>query len=196
MNRAPAASGKASARLADWPGTERYRARRCIGAGAVGAVYEAFDAERGVTIALKRLRHFSPAALYHFKQEFRTIADVHHPNLVRLHELVATEDREVFFTMELVRGADLVAHVREGGAPDFDRLRDALRRLAEAVQALHAAGKIHRDIKPSNVLVTAEGRVVLLDFGVATELSRSGDDDAEDQPIVGTASYMAPEQAA
>jgi tetratricopeptide (TPR) repeat protein len=183
-----------SGRLADWPGTPRYQVRRCIGSGAVGAVYEALDTERGVPIAVKRLRHFSPAALYLFKQEFRTLADVHHPNLVRLYELVATEDREVFFTMELVSGVDFVAHVRPGGEPDFERVRASLRQLVEGVQALHAAGKLHRDIKPSNVLVTAEGRVALLDFGVATELSRVREDAAEDQPIVGTASYMAPEQ--
>ncbi len=184
------------ARLAEWAGTGRYRVRRCIGTGAVGAVYEAFDVERDLTVALKRLRHFSPAALYLFKQEFRTLADVHHPNLVRLYELVATEEREVFFTMELVRGADIVTHARPGGAVDVDRLREALRQLVLGVQALHAAGKLHRDVKPSNILVTAVGRVVLLDFGVATELPRDGDDPPEDQPIVGTASYMAPEQAA
>jgi hypothetical protein len=191
----PQSAKTAAGGVADWEGTERYRVRRCVGAGAVGAVYEAMDAERGIVVAVKRLRHFSPAALYDFKREFRTLAGVHHPNLVRLHELVATEDREVFFTMELVRGVDVVAHARPGGTPDFDRLRAALRQLAEGVQALHAAGKLHRDIKPSNVLVTAEGRVVLLDFGVATELTAARDLDAEGARIVGTASYMAPEQA-
>ena len=184
------------ARLADWPGTDRYRVRRCIGTGGVGAVYEAFDVERDVLVAVKRLRHFSPLALYHFKQEFRTLADVHHRNLVRLHELVATMDREVFFTMELVDGVDVVSHVRRGDGADFRLLRDVLRQLAEGVQALHSAGKLHRDIKPSNVLVTSEGRVVLLDFGVATEKVRMGDEDPDEAPLVGTASYMAPEQAA
>ncbi len=181
-------------RLAEWSGTDRYRVRRCIGTGAVGAVYEALDDERKAVVAIKRLRHFSPLALYNFKQEFRTLAGVHHPNLVRLYELVATEAREVFFTMELVRGVDAVAYARPGGEPNFGRVREVLRQLTEGVQALHAAGKLHRDIKPSNVLVTAEGRVVLLDFGVATEQARAHDD-PDGAPIVGTASYMAPEQA-
>jgi hypothetical protein len=180
-------------RIAEWPGTSRYRVRRCIGSGAVGAVYEAFDEERGALVAVKRLRDFSPVAFYNFKQEFRALADVDHPNLVRLYELIATEDREVFFTMELVRGEDIVTHVR-GGEPSLGRLRDALRQLAEGVRALHAAGKLHRDIKPSNVLVTPEGRVVLLDFGVAVERGRAGDEDPDAAPFVGTPAYMAPEQ--
>jgi serine/threonine protein kinase len=198
MNREPSldSQGTTSGRV-DWKGTDRYEVRRCIGAGSTGTVYEAFDVDRGRTIALKRLRHFSPATLYLFKREFRTLADFHHPNLVTFHELVATEAHDVFFTMELVRGAEFVKYVRPAGAPDFDRLRAALRQLVEGVQELHAGGKLHRDIKPSNVLVTREGRVVLLDFGVATEVSSGHEMSVpEHQPVVGTVAYMAPEQAA
>ncbi len=183
------------ARIADWKGTDRYEIRRCIGAGAMGAVYEALDRESGQTVALKKLRHFSPAALYLFKQEFRTLVDVRHPNLVRLFELVATNAHDAFFTMEMVRGVDFLEHVHQRPG-DFGRVRAALGQLVEGVRALHAAGKSHRDIKPSNVLVTADGRVVLLDFGVATQFSGvAGEELYEEHPIVGTASYMAPEQA-
>jgi len=197
MNREPAAFSPSAlpSRLAEWKGTERYQVRRCIGAGGMGTVYEAFDREREQPIALKKLRYFSPAALYLFKQEFRTLADVVHPNLVRLHELVATEAHEAFFTMELVVGSEFLAHARAPGQTDFERLRATLHQLVEGVMALHAAGKLHRDIKPSNVLVTTEGRVVLLDFGVATDLSHSSDGSHREEPIVGTASYVAPEQA-
>ncbi len=174
----------------------------------MGVVYEAFDRERGQTLALKTLTHFDPAALYRFKQEFRAIADVHHVNLVRLHELVAESDH-AFFTMELVEGVDFLAYTRAdpesrkpgAGSPgsaspaDVQKLRVSLRQLAEAVQAVHGAGKLHRDIKPPNILVTADGRVVLLDFGVATDLARRGDGATEDLGVVGTISYMAPEQA-
>ena len=203
----------------DWQGTERYRVRRRIGAGGMGAVYEAFDRDRGQLVAVKTLLRFSPAALYRFKQEFRTLTDVVHPNLVHLYELVATDSDHVFFAMELVLGVDFLTyslrpdatiktpssrpattrlptdygtepemdrtgpfdaaslvHAARPDMPspaDFERLRPALRQLVLGVNALHAAGKLHRDIKPSNVLVTPEGRVVLLDFGVATDLPGS-----------------------
>jgi serine/threonine protein kinase len=225
----------------DWKGTARYEVLRCIGKGGMGLVYEAFDRERQQRVALKTLLNSSPAALYLFKQEFRTLADVHHRNLVRLYELVVGEDGRVFFTMELVNGTDFLTYVQkvEGQGPpadpssgpqdeptrreqwadgseqrikrarrvpddralkpspsDIERLRLALGQLVEAVRALHAAGKLHRDIKPSNVRVTPEGRVVVLDFGVATELSRFVDENLQEGgEMVGTARYMAPEQA-
>src|SRR5580704_15496460 len=95
-----------------WSGTDRYEVQRCIGRGGMGVVYEAFDRERRHPVAVKTLLHFSPSALYLFKQEFRTLADVLHPNLVRLYELDASTEGDAFFTMELVRGRDFVAYGR------------------------------------------------------------------------------------
>src|SRR5271166_4443639 len=91
--------------IASWSGTERYEVIQRIGEGGMGVVYEALDRERRQPVAVKTLQRFSPDALYRFKQEFRTLADVMHPNLVRLYDLVASDDRGVFFTMELIRGA-------------------------------------------------------------------------------------------
>jgi hypothetical protein len=202
---------------------------RRIGEGGMGAVYEVADRENGRRLAVKTLLNFSPGALYRFKQEFRLLADVRHRNLVRLHELVVSDNSRAYFTMELVPGTDFIRYVRpnsvvsdrpteldastgreRGSVPpggtrrgaepvvsaDVDKLRFALRQLVDGLRALHAAGKVHRDVKPSNVLVTPEGRVVLLDFGVATQLARVRSRVEEEQEIVGTSRYMAPEQGA
>jgi tetratricopeptide (TPR) repeat protein len=179
-----------------WPGTARYEVVCLLGEGGMGAVYEVFDREAQRAVALKTLRRADPASIYRFKQEFRTLADVVHPNLVHLYEFVATESGDVFFTMELVRGTHFVQYVRDAGNTlNIDRLRAALRQLAEGVAALHSAGKLHRDIKPSNVLVTPEGRVVVLDFGVAAELPTMPGGASFDGEVVGTASFMAPEHS-
>jgi tetratricopeptide (TPR) repeat protein len=158
----------------------------------MGVVFEVSDRERGEVVAAKRLLRFEPAALYLFKQEFRTLADVRHPNLVRFYEFVQQGDGDPFFTMERVHGVDFLSYARAHA----DRLTDAVRQLVEGVRALHDAGKLHRDIKPSNVLVTEEGRVVLLDFGVATQIAHRFDSaPTPDGEFVGSAVYMAPEQA-
>jgi eukaryotic-like serine/threonine-protein kinase len=219
-----------------WKGTARYEVLSCLGRGGMGVVYEVFDRQRHERMALKTLLHFDADGLYRFKQEFRTLADIVHPNLVHLHELVAGERDEVLFTMELVEGTDFLGYVqgarraelrartemitarsgvqraraasaasadlletsrhgRDSSPADFDRLRSAMRQLVAGVRALQAAGKLHRDLKPANVRVTPEGRLVILDFGVATELRRPAGSKESDEGIVGTVTYMAPEQA-
>jgi serine/threonine protein kinase len=170
-------------------GLARYEILRPIGRGGMGVVYEALDRERQRLVALKTLRHSTPAALYLFKREFRALVDVHHANLVQLYELVIAESDRAFFTMELVRGTDFLTHVQRRSQD----LRPALRQLVQGIRALHAAGKLHRDIKPSNVRVTPEGRVVLLDFGIATEVAPARGDAGEPGETAGTARYMAPE---
>ena len=175
-----------------------------LGAGGAGVVYRAFDRQLGRDIALKLLRQASGRDLFRFKREFRTLADIIHPNLVALHELHSTGG-EWFFTMELVDGVSFIDWTRPGkvsgpkrsrddivaGALDADRLRGALVQLVDALLALHKAGKLHRDLKPSNVLVTPQGRLALLDFGLVAGV-------AEGEPerlAVGTPVYMSPEQA-
>jgi serine/threonine protein kinase/tetratricopeptide (TPR) repeat protein len=236
----------------DLPG-DRFEVKRLLGWGGMGVVYEAYDRKRRARVALKTLRSMDAGAQLRFKNEFRSLVDLAHPNLVRLGELLE-ESGQLFFTMELltgvpfvdhVRGADLAAAPERTPAPgrtpapertpapgeakrrsetkarsDQDtavrpaenkpsdrapaaapgtfqeaRLRAALLQLARGLRALHASGRVHRDIKPSNVLVTPEGRVVILDFGLVTDAADAALAGEEEQ-VVGTAHFMAPEQAA
>ncbi len=216
-------------------GNARFDLRRRLGAGGFGTVFEAWDRDRGALVALKLLKEQQGDALYRFKQEFRSLCTLAHPNLVTLYEL-HSEGRRWFFTMERVQGRDLLQHVRRapapapagdgeagegdaalnltpesqpgglGGpagdgaspvprsppAPHLPLLCDALLQLTEGLLYLHGAGKLHRDIKPANILCTPEGRLVLLDFGLARELEL-GEGSGH---LVGTPAYMSPEQAA
>ncbi len=179
----------------------------------MGVVYAAIDHERETQVAIKTIRDFDANRLLRFKKEFRSIQGLDHPNLVRLGELIESEG-SWFFTMELINGTNFYRYVRTarnahgttdrdignettrpaiGGmaAYDEERLRRSLAQLAGALRALHHVGLVHRDIKPSNIMVTPNGRVVLLDFGIVTESNLRSSDN-----VVGTAAYMSPEQAA
>ncbi len=179
-----------------FPGTRRFEVRRVLGEGGMGIVYDAFDRERNMSVALKTLRWIDARSIFLLKTEFRARADLEHRNLVRLGEL-HHEEGHWFFTMELVKGVDFLTWVRNTDPSEharlFDerRLRAALRQLAMGLTTLHHANMIHRDIKPSNVMVTAEGRVVLLDFGLIADVRAQ----VSDTSVVGTAAYMSPEQA-
>ncbi|WP_224248607.1 serine/threonine-protein kinase [Hyalangium gracile] len=188
-----AVSGKAEL-VRGWS-SERFVLQRQLGAGAFGAVFEAHDRERNAVVALKLMRRRDPSALLLFKQEFRTLTGVAHPNLVQFYEL-HSDGEQWFLTMGLIRGRSFLDAVRTpaGSERPFDeeRLRDALRQLAEGLGFLHGAGKLHRDIKPSNVMVADGGRVVLLDFGLVTDMAAA----LQEAKGAGTPRYMSPEQAA
>ncbi len=109
----------ASTTALEFRGDARFTVRRSLGQGGMGVVYEALDREHGTVVALKTLIGMDPAAIYRFKQEFRALADVSHPNLVALHELIGAEDR-LFFTMDLVEGVDFIAHLRGEASAAFD----------------------------------------------------------------------------
>jgi eukaryotic-like serine/threonine-protein kinase len=177
----------------DFAGTDRFAAIRRLGAGGMGMVYEVHDQVRHEVVALKTLRRTTPAGIYRLKQEFRSLAGMTHTNVVSLYELFV-EDSRCFFTMELVRGVTFVDYVRQGsGAVRVARLTAAWQQLIAGVSALHRFGKLHRDIKPSNVLVTPEGRVVILDFGLITPLFP--DSLGGHEPVAGgTPAYLPPEE--
>lgn len=176
----------------------RYEIVRHLGQGGNGVVYEALDSRSGNRVALKTLKAVQPQRLYRFKKEFRSLAELSHRNVVKLHELVV-EGSDAYFTMELVEGTDLLRYLREGcpadTAPSSARVRRAFRQLLEGVVALHESGKLHRDIKPSNIMVDREGRVVLLDFGLAREDISEVEEATITDQLAGTPHYMSPEQA-
>lgn len=176
------------------PGTTlsdgRFVVGALLGTGGMGAVYRATDTRRSLDVAVKVLSRVEADGIYRLKQEFRSLSNVVHPNLVALHEL-HSDGGVWFLTMELVDGQPL-SRMRWTGR----LLRDVFGQIAEAIQAIHRQGKLHRDLKPSNVLVTPEGRVVVLDFGLVSdqELGGAGQTLADDG-LTGTPAYMAPEQA-
>jgi serine/threonine protein kinase/tetratricopeptide (TPR) repeat protein len=165
----------------------------------MGAVYRVWDEDLGCVVALKTLHDIAPEQMYRLKNEFRSLLGVVHPNLVQLHEMVVTEDL-CFFTMEYVDGVDFVQYVR-GAQPEpttaevLSRFSRAAPQLARGIAAVHAAGRLHRDVKPSNIRVASpDGRVVLLDFDLATPLARDTLTDSFASAAAGTFAYMAPEQ--
>jgi serine/threonine protein kinase len=215
-----------------------FRIERVLGRGGAGVVYEAHDTRDDTVVALKTIGADASDLgehVYRLKNEFRALADLQHPNLVRFGEL-SCEDGQWMFTMELVRGCDFLEYVRpthespparaaptgpdhptlieplvapsgvqerapadvpRRAPPTLDelRLRSALAQLVAALSAVHAAGRVHRDVKPSNVLVTGDGRVVVLDFGLVTALvGRAGGAGGASDAMAGTPAYMAPEQ--
>lgn len=173
----------------------RFELLELLGVGAFGEVYRARDRENPNTpLALKLLGRRNAQALYQFKREFRALSAWSHPNLVTLYDLFLDGDL-AFFTMELVPGVDFLRYVRPGGVLDEQRLVQALDALHQGVSALHAHGYVHRDLKPSNVLIEPNGRVAIVDLGLATLYGQSETQGSE-IGFTGTVHYAAPEQLA
>jgi serine/threonine-protein kinase len=177
-----------------------------IGAGGMGEVYRASDPRLGRDVALKILPPDVAADAerrLRFEREAQVIAAINHPGIVTIHSVEQADDLR-FLTMELVEGQTLRDLIPRDGVP-LDRLLQIAVPLADALGAAHARGIVHRDLKPANVMVTPEGRVKILDFGLAKlhdthaptlkTLSAAPADVTGDRRILGTAAYMSPEQA-
>ncbi len=182
-----------------------YRIERLLGAGGMGEVYLASDTKLGRQVALKVLSEklaSDPDRLERFQREARAAAALNHPNIVTIHS-VETVDGVPFLTLELVDGQTLSELIPSGGLP-LDRVLTLGITLADAVGAAHSRGITHRDLKPANVMVTADGRLKVLDFGLAKireEVQLAEEAGLPTAPltsegrIVGTVAYMSPEQA-
>jgi Tol biopolymer transport system component len=175
-----------------------------LGAGGMGEVYRARDTRLGREVALKVLPGevaADPARRARFEQEARAAAALNHPNIVGLHD-VGDQEGVFFIVSELVPGETLGALLERGPLP-IKKLLDIAAQVADGMAAAHAARITHRDLKPANIIVTPEGRAKILDFGLAkqTSLPAATPDETltvhQTQPgmILGTVSYMSPEQA-
>jgi len=194
-----------------------YRITAAIGAGGMGEVYRATDTKLGREVALKRLPEAfasDPERLARFEREARLLASLNHPGIAHLYgfETATLEDATTvhLITMELVEGEDLAERLKRGPIP-LDEAIAIAKQVAEALEEAHEKGIVHRDLKPGNIKVTSDGRVKVLDFGLAKAWTGDGagttsSADLSQSPtlaqtgtaagiILGTAAYMSPEQA-
>jgi len=172
---------------------DRYRIVGILGRGGMGVVYRAIDLTLGEEVALKLVSGVVEGrsdVMTRFRQEVRLSRRVTHPNVIRVHDL-GEQDQQLYMTMEVINGPTLRTILRNQMSLPLNRAIEIARTMATALSAAHAVGVIHRDLKPTNVLIDSTGRVVLTDFGIARFLY---DDRGLTDGIIGTMSYMAPEQ--
>ena len=193
------------------PGTSlgHYEILALLGAGGMGEVYRARDTRLGRDVALKILPEAfvnDPERLARFRREAKTLASLNHPHIAQVHgfeELGPTHA----LVLELVDGEDLAQRLAHGAVP-MDEALPIARQIAEAIEVAHEAGIIHRDLKPANITVRRDGQVKVLDFGLAKAMEPPGSPVADPAlsptltspatlqgVVLGTAAYMAPEQA-
>ncbi|MDP9172139.1 MAG: serine/threonine protein kinase, partial [Acidobacteriota bacterium] len=189
-----------------------YEVLGTLGEGGMGMVYRARDTRLGRMVAIKVLIGWneSPERRARFLQEARAASSLNHPSIITIHEIVNTSEGDCI-VMELVRGQTLGDMLNGGKLPVVDCLKLAVQ-IADALTVAHSIGIIHRDLKPANVMITPEGLAKVLDFGLAklavdkgvfeeendsdsTKSFYPGSLKTAEGAIVGTVSYMSPEQA-
>ncbi len=173
---------------------ERYEIVDVLGEGGMGTVYKAHDRQVDLLVALKLIRPEMaehPAVLARFKQELLTARQVTHRNVIRIHDL-AEADGVKFITMEFVEGCDLRKLLLDKGKLPPEQAVALIRQVCLALDAAHGAGVIHRDLKPQNIMQDKQGRILVMDFGLARSLETDGM--TQTGALLGTIEYMSPEQ--
>jgi serine/threonine protein kinase len=186
-----------------------YRIEAKLGEGGMGVVYQAFDTHLDRPVAIKILRAdatTSPERQRRFVQEAKAASALNHPNIIHIYDISSSGDTD-FIAMEFVAGKTLHQLIGKNDLHLKDTLKYSIQ-IADALARAHSAGIVHRDLKPANIIIDEDGRVKLLDFGLAKLTEKTLDSEAaaatvtaEDAPlteegsIVGTVAYMSPEQA-
>jgi serine/threonine protein kinase len=185
-----------------------YAVSNLIGRGGMGEVYKAKDQKLGRDVAIKVLpEEFTNDAdrVARFQREAKLLASLNHPNIAAIYGLEESDGTH-FLVLELIEGDTLADQIKKGAIPVEKSLKLALQ-IVEALEAAHEKGVIHRDLKPANIKITPDGKVKVLDFGLAKALagdqaevnlshSPTLSDMATQQGVIlGTAAYMSPEQA-
>ena len=186
--REPAAA--ASGEVAKWIG--RYRIERRLGQGGFGAVYLAVDEELHRHVAIKVPKQLASAQVAEYREEAQKLAKLEHPGVVPIYDIGHTDEYPVFLVTKYIEGGTLAEWVQRA-RPDFLTVARLIADVAEALHATHLKGIFHRDIKPANILVDANGKPYLADFGLALKEGHGLDSGPE---VLGTPAYMSPEQAA
>ncbi len=171
----------------------RYRIERVLGEGGFGLVYLAYDdqLERHVAIKVPHLRLISrPQDAAGYLTEARIVAKLDHPHIVPVHDVGSTEDFPCFVVSKFIEGSTLAQRIRDN-RPSFGEAAELIATVAEALHYAHRKGLVHRDIKPGNILLDAEGKPYVADFGLALKEENVG----KGPNYAGTPAYMSPEQA-
>ncbi len=172
-----------------------YALGKAIGQGGMGVVYEAVDRKLKRHVAIKMLRDeykLDDAAKSAFMTEATTVAELHHPSIVDIHNIIEDE-RGLYLIFERLQGRTLDQVIAPGRPMAFSEVKRVLKPVCEALTYAHDRDVVHRDLKPSNIMLTLEGGVKVLDFGISRHTAQTGKA-ATTQTVTGTPHYMAPEQ--
>jgi len=177
---------------------EGFRILNCIGRGGMSVVYRAEEEATGTPVALKMMSYgliYEPDAVARFRQESEILKQIRHENVARLERLFPAY-HTYFLVMELCEGVDLHRLVHGHGPLPESAVRPIVGQLARALEHVHRHGLVHRDLKPANVMITRDGQVKLMDFGLAIPVVLPEDERtlAPERQVLGTPAFMAPEQ--